>query len=78
MILTDEQCAELSDIPTEEVKEGIRVTEQELYQLRNELKILEKNPQENRLEIYKRCGKISQRVEFIEKLNFILKYRETK
>ena len=62
-------------IPTEEVKEDLRLTEQEAKDLQDQLDILNKNPIDNKMEIYLKQGKLAKRKEFITLLKDILKLR---
>ena len=62
-------------IPTEEVKEDLRLTEQEAKDLQDQLDILNKNPIDNKMEIYLKQGKLAKRKEFITLLKDILKER---
>lgn len=67
-----------ADIPTEEIKKDISDTQAEIdeYKAINEIKRL--NPFQNKTEIYMNEGKISNRQEFLDKLNKILEYRNSK
>ena len=77
MKLTEKQCKQNEHISTNEIEQDINDTQIEINQFKQELNILTKNPQENRLPIYMREGKIVQRKEFIEKLTSILEYRNS-
>lgn len=62
-------------IPTTEIKQDIIDTQNEIDVYKTELKTLKKNPQENRLPVYFREGKILSRESFIKKLETILEFR---
>lgn len=51
-------------------------TQKEIDQYSEELKVLMRNPVDNKLEIYIRSGKISSREDFNSKLRQILEYRK--
>ena len=73
--MTVEQIKANSHIPTAEVKRDIIDTQNEVDIYKAELKVLKKNPQENKVQIYLREGKISSRESFIKKLETVLEYR---
>ena len=62
-------------IPTEEIKVDIADTKKEIDDYRDEQCVLERNPVENKVRIYMLGGRISQRQEFINKLNKIIESR---
>lgn len=76
MILTEEQIRTLNHIPTSEVEQDLRDTEREIKDFRDELQILMRKPQENRVRIYFLEGKINSRRVFCQKINEILEYRK--
>ena len=63
-------------IPTEEIQKDIKDTQREIDQYRREISALSKNAVGNRVAIYFREGRISQRKEFISKLEGILEGRK--
>lgn len=75
MILTEDELKLFGHISTQQVEDDREITQREVDQLEAELDILRKKPQDNRVDIYFREGKIYQRNTFIEKLNQILNYR---
>jgi hypothetical protein len=76
MALTDEKCKQNDNIPTSEIELDIAETQREIDQYQKELDALIGDRQGNKLAIYMREGKISQREEFVSNLNSILKYRK--
>ena len=76
MALTDEKCKQNDNIPIYEIEQDINETQREIDQYQNELDALICNRQGNKLAIYMREGKISQRKSFISNLNSILEYRK--
>jgi hypothetical protein len=76
MALTDEKCKQNDNIPTSEIELDIAETQREIDQYQKELDALIGDRQGNKLAIYMRKGKISQREEFVSNLNSILKYRK--
>lgn len=74
--LTEEQIKKVDDIPTSEVEQDILDTQKEVDQLKKELDALSGNPVDNKVQIYFREGKISQRLAFISTLEQILAYRK--
>jgi len=75
MFLTDKQCAQYDYIPTGEVEMDLIITQREVDQLQSEVDALRGDMMGNRIEIYMREGKISQRSTFISKLTSIISYR---
>jgi len=73
-MITEKQSA-LVIISNDEILNDIKDTEEEIKDLQDELVILKRNRQDNRLRIYVAEGRISQRLEFIKDLRFILDYR---
>ena len=67
---------EVDYIPTHVVETDIKDTQIEIDQFQRELDALMGNRVENRLLIYMLEGKISQRKDFIDKLNSILESRK--
>lgn len=63
-------------IPLSVIKQDILDTQQEIDDFNTEKEILEKNPLENRLQIYMLEGRIGERQIFINKLNLILDERK--
>jgi len=76
MALTDEQCKQNDNIPTHEIEQDINETQREIDQYQKEIDALMGDRQGNKLPIYMREGKISQRKEFISNLISILEYRK--
>ena len=76
MALTDEKCKQNDNIPTSEIELDIAETQREIDKYQKELDALIGDRQGNKLAIYMREGKISQREEFVSNLNSILKYRK--
>ena len=76
MALTDEKCKQNDNIPTSDIEFDIAETQREIDQFQKELDALIGDRQGNKLAIYMREGKISQRTEFVSNLNSILKYRK--
>jgi len=76
MALTDEKCKQNDNIPTSDIEFDIAETQREIEQFQKELDALIGDRQGNKLAIYMREGKISQRTEFVSNLNFILEYRK--
>lgn len=67
---------EVDYIPTHVVETDIKDTQIEIDQFQRELDAFMGNRVENRLPIYMLEGKISQRKDFIDKLNSILESRK--
>ena len=76
MALTDEKCKQNDNILTSDIELDIAETQREIDQYQKELNALIRDRQGNKLAIYMREGKISQREEFVSNLNSILKYRK--
>ena len=76
MALTDEKCKQNDNIPTSDIEFDIAETQREIVQFQKELDALIGDRKGNKLAIYMREGKISQRKEFISNLNSILEYRK--
>ena len=64
-----------SHIPTEEIEQDIKDTQNEIDDYQDEKDILMRNPQDNRARIYSLEGKISKREDFINNLNKLLEQR---
>jgi hypothetical protein len=75
MALTEEQIKQNEHIPTNEIEQDIAETQREIDQYEKELDALIGDRQGNKLAIYMREGKISQRKEFVGNLQSILDYR---
>ena len=76
MKITVEKIKSNDSIPTKEIAQDITDTQKEINNYVDEKSILMRNPQENKLRIYLLDGKISQRTDFINKLQQILDYRK--
>jgi hypothetical protein len=72
--MTKEQI-ERCTLPTDEIQSDIEITEREIKDYQDELSILRRNPQNNRVRIYMAEGNISRREEFIKDLKQILEHR---
>ena len=72
-----EQTKPNDHIPTSEIITDVADTEREIQDFQDEKDILMRNPHDNKVRIYMLEGKISQREEFIKKLNKILEDRKT-
>ena len=72
----EERILNNSHIPTDEVINDIRDTQTELDELQELLSVYIKDRQKNRFDIIKCEVGIEKRIEFIDFLNQILKYRE--
>ena len=66
-----------SHISISEIEQDIEDTQKEINQYQEELNVLIKDRQSNKLPIYMKEGKISQRESFIKKLNLLLDYRNS-
>jgi len=77
MKINKELINQYDTISTFEIKQDIFDTKQEIKQFQNELDVLMKNKQANKLNIYFRTGQIKSRENFIKKLQFILDYRKS-
>lgn len=75
MKLTEKQILSNSGIPTSEIESDLRITEREINQFQKEIDAMSSDRKTNRVGIYMREGKISQRRSFIESLQSILDYR---
>ena len=64
-----------SHITESEIKRDISDTQKEIDDYSDELRVLERNPVENKVRIYFLGGRISQRKIFIKKLNDLLSSR---
>ena len=64
------------NISSLEVNQDITDTQREIDNYRDELQVVERNPAENKVQIYMLQGKIHKREEFIEGLIAILAGRE--
>lgn len=73
--MTIEQIKKNDHISTLEIHQDLIDTQRETNVYDAELMILRKNPQENRVEIYMREGRILERLSFISKLEELLEYR---
>lgn len=76
MILTEEQIIANQHISDSEIKKDISDTQQEIDNYTAELKVLRKNPIENKLQIYLKEGNVNKRYDFINHLQQILDYRK--
>ena len=63
-------------IPTEEIFNDIAETQSEIDDFEDIKTVMMKRPQDNRTKIYLLEGKISKRIDFIKKLEKILKERK--
>ena len=72
MALSEEQIKQNEHIPTNEIEQDIAETQREVDQYQKELDALVGDRVGNKLSIYMRVGKISQRKEFISNLQSIL------
>ncbi len=70
--MTEEDIRRNAHIADSEIKKDISDTQKEIDNYRDESRVLERNPVENKLRIYLLSGRISQREAFIEKLNKLL------
>jgi peptidoglycan hydrolase CwlO-like protein len=77
-MLSDEKCEQNANIATSVIEEDIRDTQEEIDSFREEVEVLYKNPQRNKMNIFVAEADISTREKFISKLNDILAYRERK
>lgn len=75
-MLTEEQIKQNDHISTEEINRDIEDTKREINQMEEELSIFKKDYTRNRLDIMKREVGITNRTEFIKKLESILEYRK--
>ncbi|HBD95358.1 MAG TPA: hypothetical protein DC057_14415 [Spirochaetia bacterium] len=75
-MLTEEQIHKSDHISEEEILQDIKITEIEIKDFQDENDVLMRNPPQNRTRIYLNEGHISQRKEFVNKLNQILDYRK--
>ena len=73
--MNDEDMEKLNHITDETIKDDIMYTNAEIEDIETELSLLKMNPLRNKVDIYMRKGKISERKSFIEKLESILDYR---
>jgi len=73
--MNDEDMGKLNHITDETIKDDIMYTNAEIEDIETELSLLKMNPLRNKVDIYMRKGKISERKSFIEKLESILDYR---
>ena len=76
--LTIEQLKSNDAVSTQEIEVDIVDTEKEIKDFQDEKEVLMRNPPENKVRIYFLEGKISQRQDFVDKLNQILEYRISK
>lgn len=65
-------------IPIEEIKKDILDTQSEIDEYKAVNEIHKSNPLQNKVDIYMNEGRISKRQGFVDKLNKILEYRNTK
>ena len=77
MELTEKELKNLDWITDNEVNQDLIDTEREVKDFQDELEVLKRNPQANRVRIYILEGIISSHNELIEKLNQLLKFRKT-
>ena len=73
--MTRELYEKNAHIPDSEIKQDISDTQKEINDYRDESRVLERNPIENKVRIYMLRGRIGQRETFIEKLNDLLSCR---
>lgn len=64
-------------IPDSEIKQDIGDTQGEINDYRDELRVLQRNPIENKVRIYVLGGRIGQRETFIKKLSDLLSSRSS-
>jgi len=76
MTLTEEQIKLNDHISTNEILTDIADTEREIKDFQDEKDILMRNPTDNKVRIYMLEGRISQREEFVEKLDQIINFRK--
>lgn len=76
--MTDEQIEKNNHIPTAEVEKDLQDTEAEIKDFRDELNVLDRHPQENKVRIYFLTGGIGLRESFCEQMKEILEYRKRK
>lgn len=76
--LTESQLKYHDHIPTGTVENDLADTQRELTDYQDELKILMRNPTDNKVRIYMLTGKIARHEDFINRLGQILEYRKTK
>jgi len=73
--MTQEEVERNAHIPDSQIKQDISDTKKEIDDYSDELRVLERNPVENKVRIYMLGGRIGQRETFIKKLNDLLSYR---
>lgn len=71
-MISEEQIKGNDNISTDVIKTDIADTEKEIKDYSDELNVLMRNPQQNKVRIYFLNGSISSRKEFINYLNEIL------
>ena len=74
--MTKEQIESNNHIPTTEIERDLLETESELKDYRDELEILQRHPQENKVRIYLLKGRCLIRQDFCDSLKEILEYRK--
>ena len=63
---------------TEEILKDIAITQKEIEELQAEKDVFYKNPSKHRLNIMITEKEIKERIDFVNNLKFILKYRNEK
>ena len=63
-------------ISTEEIKQDVQNTKDEIHQYQEEISVLSNNRIKNKVDIYIRQGRIFERENFISKLEELLKHRK--
>lgn len=74
--MTEKDVQRNAHIPDSEIKQDIADTQREIDDYNDELRVLERNPVENKLRIYLLSGRIIHREDFIGKLEDLLSRRE--
>lgn len=74
--MTNEQIEKNNHIPNAEIEQDIRDTEAEIKDYQDEMNVLERHPQENKVRIYMIKGHIFNHQDFCKRLNEILEYRK--
>jgi hypothetical protein len=62
-----------SHIPLEDMLNDLRITNEEIMEFEEENKVLSKNRERNRVQIYMNEGRILQRLKFVSQLEQIIK-----
>ncbi len=74
--MKEEDIQRNAHITDSEIKKDISNTQKEIDNYRDESRVLERNPAENKVRLYTLSGRILQREDFIEKLNNLLLERK--